>query len=66
MPVFLFPLVLAQFAVAAEYTDCISAEGQDSPNECPRYDIKHSDIGAPVMLELWVKRSTSSLPLLPG
>ena len=23
-----------------EYTDCIPAEGQDSSNECPRYDTK--------------------------
>ena len=30
----------AQLAGAVEYTDCISAEGKDSPNECPRYDTK--------------------------
>ena len=36
------------------------------PNECPRYDIKQLDGEAPVMLELWGMRSTSSLLLLPG
>ena len=29
-----------------------SAEGQDSPNECPSYDTKQSDGEVPVMLEL--------------
>ena len=31
---------MAQLARAAENTDCISAEGEDSTKECPRYDIK--------------------------
>ena len=57
---------LAQAAGAAEYTDCISAEGLDSPNECPRYDTKRSNEGASVMLELWGMQSTLSLPLLRG
>ena len=35
-------------------------------NECPRYDTKQSDSEAPVMLELWEMRSTTSLPSLPG
>ena len=35
------------------------------PNECHGYDIKQSDGEAPVMLELWGKQSTLSLPLLP-
>ena len=30
-------------AGAVEYTDCTSAEGYDSPNECPVYDAKQSD-----------------------
>ena len=30
-------------AGAAEYTDCISAEGYDSPNECLGYDTKQSN-----------------------
>ena len=34
---------LAQSAGAVKYTNCISAEGLDSPNECPGYDIKQSD-----------------------
>ena len=34
---------LALSAVAAEYTDRISAEGYDSPNVSPRYDTKQSD-----------------------
>ena len=46
----------------AEYTDCISEEGQDSPNECPGYDTKQSDGKASVMLALWGMQSTSSLP----
>ena len=28
----------AQSAGAVEYTDCISAEGYNSPTECPGYD----------------------------
>ena len=35
-------------------------------NECPVYDIKESDAEAPIMLELWVMRTTRSLPSLPG
>ena len=31
----------------------------------PRYKTKQSDAEAPVMLELWVMRSTHSLPSLP-
>ena len=29
-------IYIAQSAGAVEYTDCISAEGFDSTNECPR------------------------------
>ena len=36
------------------------------PNECPGYDMKKSDGGVPVMLELWGMRSNSSLQSLPG
>ena len=36
------------------------------PNECPVNDPKQSDGEAPVILELWGMRSTTSLPLLPG
>ena len=49
-----------------EYTDCISAEGQDSPNECSVYDTKQSHDEEPVMLELWGMRSIPLLPSLPG
>ena len=60
-------LSLAQSAWAVEYTDCISAQGQDPPpNECPRYDTKQYDGEVPVMLEFWGMLSTPSLPLLPG
>ena len=53
----------AQSAGAVEYTDCFSAEGQDTPhNGCPDYDIKQSDGEVPVMLELWGMR----IPSLPG
>ena len=34
-------------------------------NECPGYDTKQPDSEVPVMLELWLMRSTPSLPLLP-
>ena len=62
---------LVHLVGALEYTVYISAEGQDSPTDCPRYDTKQSDGEAPVMLELWGMRSTPLLPwlfgpLLPG
>ena len=56
----------AQLAGAVEYTNCISVEEKDSPNECPEYDTKWSDGEVQVMLELWGMRSTPSLPLVPG
>ena len=49
---------MAQSAAAVEYTDCISAEGLNSPNESPVYDTKQYEVKAPVMLELWGMRST--------
>ena len=55
----------AQPAVAVEYTNCISAEEEDSSIECPDYDIKPSDDEASV-LELWGIQSTPSSPMLPG
>ena len=51
---------------AVEYTNCISAEGLDSPNEYPGYDTKQFYGEAPVMLELWGMQSTPLLPSLPG
>ena len=52
-----------QSAGAVVYTDCISAEGWDIPNECPKYDNKPSDGEAPALKlrEIW---SILSLPLL--
>ena len=47
-----------QSAGAAEYTECISAEEYDSPNECPGHDTKQSDGEAQWMLELWGMRIT--------
>ena len=38
-------------SLGVDYTDCISAEGKNSPNECPGYDTKQSDCEALVMLE---------------
>ena len=58
--------MMGQLAGAVEYTDYISAEEQNSPNECPGYDTKQSDGGAPVMLELWGMWSTPLLSSLPG
>ena len=46
------------------YTDCISAEEKDSPNECPWYDAKQSD-GETLVLELCRKWSTPSLLSFP-
>ena len=57
---------MTQVAGAVEYTDCISAEGQDSPNECPGYDTKQSDGEALVMLDLWRTQSVPSFPSLPS
>ena len=57
---------MAQSATAVEYTDCISAEESNTPNECHGCKTKQSDGMAPVMLELWGLRSTPSLPLFPG
>ena len=58
---------ITQSAGTVEYTDCISAEGLDSPhNKCPGYDTKQSDGEVPVMLELWGMQSTPSLPSLSG
>ena len=48
-----------------EYTDYISAEGEDIPDVCPGCDIKQSD-GKVLVMELWGMRSTPSLPLLSG
>ena len=40
------PGFIAQSAGAIKYTDCISAEGYNSPNECPKYDIKQYLVNA--------------------
>ena len=56
---------MAQSAGAAEYTDCIIAEGQDSTNECLRYDTKQSDGEASIMLELWGMQSTLFIAIVP-
>ena len=52
-------------ARAVEYTDCISIDGLDTTNECPRYDVKQSDCEAPA-LDIWGMWSTILLPLLPS
>ena len=36
-------LCIAQSDGAVEYTDSTSAEGYDTPDECPGYDTKQSD-----------------------
>ena len=58
-------MIRAQSAEAVEYTDFIPAEGWDSANKCPGYDIKQFDGEVPA-LELWWICSTLSFPLLPG
>ena len=57
---------MTQSAGAAEYTDCISTEGEFFSNECPGYSTKKSDGEVPVVLKLWEMWSTPSLPSLPG
>ena len=58
---------LVQPAGAAEYTDCISSKGQDSPTiKCLGHDIKQSDGEVAVKQELWGVWSTPLLPSLPG
>ena len=59
-------IYLAQAARAAEYTESISAERQDSANKDPVSDAKQSDGEASVILELWGMQSTPSLPWFPG
>ena len=44
---------MARSAGAVEHTDCISAEGSNSPNECSGYVTKQSNGEASVMLALW-------------
>ena len=56
---------LAQLAGAAEYTDCISEEGWDSPNDHSGYDTKQSNDEAPVTLELWEMQSTPLFAIVP-
>ena len=52
-----------QSAEAAEYTDCISAEGVRSrSNECLWYDIKQSDCETPA---LEIRECTPLVPLPP-
>ena len=51
--IILIHIILAQLAGTPEYPDYISAEGWDSPNECPIYDTKQSDGDVSVLLELW-------------
>ena len=57
--------MLTQSAGTVEYADCISAVGQDSPNECREYDTKRSDGEALLMLDLWGMQSTPLLPSIP-
>ena len=59
-------LFIALSSGAAEFTDCVSVEGQDSSIDCPENDSKKSNGEVPVILELWEMRSTPLLPSLPG
>ena len=58
--------LMGQSTGVADYTDCISAEGQDFLNKCSGYDTKQSDGVALIMQELWGMRITHLLPSLPG
>ena len=44
---------MAQLTGAAEYTDCIFADREDSPTECPGYDTKQSEGEALCMVLLY-------------
>ena len=57
---------MTESAGTVEYTNCISSDGYDSPNECPEYHTKQSNGEAWINLELWGMKSTPSLPSLPG
>ena len=46
---------------AIEYTDCISAERQDSANECHGYSIKLSDSKAPVTIVITPRSTLAAL-----
>ena len=59
-------VLVAQLTGAAEYSDRVSSEGQDSPYKCPRYITKQSGDGDSVMLELYGMWTISSLSSLPG
>ena len=60
------PRLLQSECGAIEYTNCISAYGYDSPNECPGYDNQQSDGEASVMQKLWEMQSTPLLLSPPG
>ena len=62
----LYTHFLVLSAGTVKYNNCVSAEGQDFTNECPRYDTIQPDGEAPVMLEFWRVWCTSLLLLLPG
>ena len=58
--------LLAQWAVVAEYTDCISETGRTPPNVCPYYGTKPFKGKAPVILEFREMQSIPSLTSFPG
>ena len=62
----MFVCVWTQSAGAVEYTDFISADRSDSPNECPGKAAKQSDNEARIMQTLWEMQNTPSLSPLPG
>ena len=49
-----------------EFTNCITAEGYNSPKECPGNDTKLYDGELSVILEHWGMQSILSLLSLPG
>ena len=58
--------MLGQVCRDAKYIDGISAKGQDSSNECPRYDTNQSYGEVSLVPGIWGMRSNSFLPSLPG
>ena len=58
--------MIAQPARTLDYTECISAEGYNSPYEYPVHDTEPFDGEASVMIELLGIRSTPLSPSLPG
>ena len=59
-------IAFLQSSGVLKYTNCFSAEGLYSPNECPGHETKQFDSKSPVILELWRRWSATYLLSRPG